>query len=169
MKAMNCKNFRISILDALSDEIGGDRRAAFERHLETCGACKKEYAELKEIFEFLDVPETKSVNVIPIDVYCKPEKPAIRGNWMRAALFFAVFLSAVTICTQFRRISDSFENIVSKRAVVVATGEKTAGNKRLGNQGEKTSEATKIAIKNDPYDGETDSMLGSCYTNPQER
>jgi predicted anti-sigma-YlaC factor YlaD len=165
MKAMNCKNFRNGIPDALSGKIGGGERAAFDKHLESCAACKKEYAELKEIYEFLDVPDTKSADVIPIDDYCKPDRTASSGSWMRAALFFAVFLSAVTVATQFRGIRDSFENIVSKRPAAVAVDDKNAAKNRLGDNGEKVSDA---AVYSDPYDGKTDSMLGSCYTSPPD-
>jgi predicted anti-sigma-YlaC factor YlaD len=163
MKAMNCKNFRSRIPDALSGKIGGGDRVAFDMHLESCGVCKKEYTELKEIYEYLDVPDTKSADVIPIDDYCKPEKAPARRNWMRAALFFAVFLSAVTLCTQFRGIRDSFESVMSKRTATTATGEKVPENYRRVNHAEKTSETA--AAYSDPYDGKTDSMLGSCYKN----
>jgi hypothetical protein len=148
--------------DAMAGKIGGDVREAFACHLETCAACKKEFSEMREIYDYLDVQETGSADVIPIEIYHKQDTRYVRGNWMKAALFLAVFISMVAIGSQFRRIGSSFVNAASKRITAVDSNEKKAEKKRAGGHVKKESETA--SGYSDPYVGETDSMLGSCFS-----
>ena len=163
MKAMNCNTFRSCIPCALSGELDGDERRAFDTHLESCGACGREFSALKETYEFLDVPETGR-NVVPTHSSHGPVKRMNRGYWMRAASILIV-LSSLAVYTIIHRYNTTDESAETQNAVTVTVNETDSGNQPEAIQGEEPAAMEVASNDDDPYDGGSSSMLGVCVTN----
>ncbi|MBD3290870.1 hypothetical protein GF337_18830 [candidate division KSB1 bacterium] len=69
---MKCKSIRKLFVDALYDELTSQQREGFDRHLESCAGCAREFAQLKQTMTAMDQREL-----------AEPEEAFWEGYWNR--------------------------------------------------------------------------------------
>lgn len=87
---MNCKDYKLLIIEDIYDEISKENKAALKSHIKSCESCQKEYNELILTVGTLKSWENESLQptVLPFNA-SKPKKPK--------NIFYKIALSAAAI------------------------------------------------------------------------
>lgn len=129
---MNCKNFKINMTGYLDNALKDQEKMLFERHMQTCGKCAKEFSAVKNTrqlvlsldrqkaspdFEKKVLKRIKSgvFTVNPFEFFFATAKTAL----LAAVLIFGViitfnfFTPSIRPCTNFDNV-DAINNYVLK-------------------------------------------------------
>jgi predicted anti-sigma-YlaC factor YlaD len=72
---MNCEQIRPILLDFLMEEVPSAQRGVIESHLQGCGACSREMAELQETLSLVARTETSEEIPRKIRIVAEPVRP----------------------------------------------------------------------------------------------
>ncbi len=100
----NCEQIKPVLLDFLMEEVPADRRRAIETHVQSCVACSKEMADLKETLSLVERAEVSEEIPRRIRIVAEPERPwvAFWRNPARLALAGgATFCFAIALLALF--------------------------------------------------------------------
>ncbi len=104
---MSCQRITCLLSACLDGELDLERRRKVERHLEECPACRREWAELRELDQHLRQEPEPAIDpffAAQVMASLRPQPVRVR-RWLPAAayalVFAAVFLAGFVLQTSF--------------------------------------------------------------------